>query len=197
MTAESVAELAEMPLYRVASVDLGITLVAAEECLNLALCRGQRWGCILLLEDLDVLMRRSVSIWWSDAEVAAAAVLNVLERYNGGPVILTARELTALPDSVSGRGQATIPYEYPTCAEREAMWQSLFERAREKGGAEAVDAGPAALKGWVRRLAAREMSGRQIRNVMATATELAVFVAKPLGVEHLDMAMKTFLLDQV
>ena len=47
------------------------------------------------------------------------------------------------------------------------------------------------LEGRLDELAGEEMNGRQIRNCLQTALELARFKGEPLGWDHLSQAMKT------
>ncbi|KAL8770708.1 MAG: hypothetical protein Q9194_005095 [Teloschistes cf. exilis] len=62
LTAESVAEIAEMPLYRVTCGDVGTNPEAVERYLNTVLHLGKIWNCVLLLDEMDVFLEeRSMS----------------------------------------------------------------------------------------------------------------------------------------
>jgi ATP-dependent 26S proteasome regulatory subunit len=54
-TAESVAELAEKPLYRVTCGDIGTKPDDVESYLESALHLGKIWDCVVLLDEADVL----------------------------------------------------------------------------------------------------------------------------------------------
>lgn len=56
LTAESVAEIAEMPLYRVTCGDIGTNAEAVEKYLNTVLHLGKTWNCVLLLDEADVFL---------------------------------------------------------------------------------------------------------------------------------------------
>lgn len=53
LTAESVAELAEMPLYSVTCGDIGTSADAVEKYLQTVLVLEKAWNCVLLLDELD------------------------------------------------------------------------------------------------------------------------------------------------
>ncbi|EAT87525.1 hypothetical protein SNOG_05134 [Parastagonospora nodorum SN15] len=54
LTAESVAEFAERPLYRVTCGDIGTDAEGVEKYLESVLFIGSTWGCVVLLDEADV-----------------------------------------------------------------------------------------------------------------------------------------------
>lgn len=54
-----------------------------------------------------------------------------------------------------------------------------------------IDADHAELRRRLDELANHEMNGRQIRNVVTTARQLALYKRESLGWEHLELTMKT------
>ena len=56
LTAESVAELAEKPLYRVTCGDIGTDPANVERHLQNVLNRGKAWGCVVLLDEADIFL---------------------------------------------------------------------------------------------------------------------------------------------
>src|SRR5271156_6320929 len=56
LTAESVAELAEKPLYRVTCGDIGTDAEGVEKYLESVLFIGTIWGCVVLLDEADVFL---------------------------------------------------------------------------------------------------------------------------------------------
>jgi AAA+ superfamily predicted ATPase len=56
LTAESVTEYLEKPLYHVSLAEVGNDPHGAAKCLENVFYVGQTWGCILLLNDADVLL---------------------------------------------------------------------------------------------------------------------------------------------
>lgn len=62
LTAESVAEIAEKPLYRVTCGDIGSEPGEVEQYLNSVLDLGKVWSCVVLLDEADVFLEeRSMS----------------------------------------------------------------------------------------------------------------------------------------
>jgi AAA+ superfamily predicted ATPase len=57
-TAESVAELAEKPLYRVTCGDIGTKPEEVEKYLESVLYLGKIWGCVVLLDEADVFLEQ-------------------------------------------------------------------------------------------------------------------------------------------
>jgi AAA+ superfamily predicted ATPase len=82
LTAESVAEIAEMPLYNVTCGDIGTRLKEVEKYLQTVLVLGKAWNCVLLLDEADVFLEERTL---SDLErnSLASVFLRTLEYYNG------------------------------------------------------------------------------------------------------------------
>lgn len=57
LTAESVAEIAEMPLYRMTCEDIGKNAETVEKYSNTVLHLGKTWNCVLLLNEADVFLK--------------------------------------------------------------------------------------------------------------------------------------------
>ncbi|KAL2284101.1 hypothetical protein FJTKL_09096 [Diaporthe vaccinii] len=82
LTAESVAEIAQRPLYRVTCGDIGTKAEEVENYLEFVLLLGKKWGCVVLLDEADVFLeQRSVSNLERNALVTV--FLRVLEYYDG------------------------------------------------------------------------------------------------------------------
>lgn len=82
LTAESVAEIAEKPLYRVTCGDVGISAEDVEKYLESALHLGKIWDCFVLLDEADVFLeQRSLEDLQRNALVSV--FLRVLEYYEG------------------------------------------------------------------------------------------------------------------
>ncbi|KAF4412792.1 ATPase family AAA domain-containing protein 3 [Colletotrichum fructicola] len=56
LTAESVAEIAKKPLYRVTCGDIGTKAEDVEGYLETVLLLGKTWGCVVLLDEADVFL---------------------------------------------------------------------------------------------------------------------------------------------
>src|SRR5205814_9228541 len=56
LTAESVAEVAKKPLYRVTCGDVGTSAETVEKYLESVLILGSIWECVVLLDEADVFL---------------------------------------------------------------------------------------------------------------------------------------------
>lgn len=82
LTAESVAEIAQKPLYPVTCGDIGTEPEEVETYLESVLHVGKTWGCVVLLDEADVFLeQRSLEDLRRNALVSV--FLRVLEYYDG------------------------------------------------------------------------------------------------------------------
>ncbi|KAL9625862.1 MAG: hypothetical protein Q9160_000182 [Pyrenula sp. 1 TL-2023] len=58
LTAESVADHVEQPLYSISSGDLGVNAATVEKTLSNALLLAERWSAVLLIDEADVFLTR-------------------------------------------------------------------------------------------------------------------------------------------
>jgi SpoVK/Ycf46/Vps4 family AAA+-type ATPase len=90
-TAESVAELAEKPLFRVTCGDVGTEPEEVEKYLQSVLYLGKIWGCVVLLDEADVFLeQRTLNDLTRNALVSV--FLRILE-YHDGILILTSNRV--------------------------------------------------------------------------------------------------------
>ncbi|KAI9660321.1 MAG: hypothetical protein M1821_009671 [Bathelium mastoideum] len=184
LTAESVAEIAEMPLYRVTCGDIGSTPEAVEKYLGLVTYLGTRWNCVLLLDEADVFLEeRSMSDLTRNSLVSV--FLRVLEYYDG-ILILTSNRVGTFDDAFRSRIQVAIHYETLTKPARKKIWTNFLDMLEE----DEEDADIPELRLHVDDLARAEMNGREIRNTVTTARQLAVYQQRRLDWEHFERTLK-------
>ncbi|GFP58935.1 hypothetical protein ACSS6W_008296 [Trichoderma asperelloides] len=83
-TAESVAEIAEKPLYPVTCGDIGTKPEDVEKYLESVFHLGKIWGCVVLLDEAEVFLeQRSLNDLARNALVSV--FLRALEYYDGHP----------------------------------------------------------------------------------------------------------------
>ncbi|KAL3467065.1 P-loop containing nucleoside triphosphate hydrolase protein [Aspergillus heterothallicus] len=167
-TAETLSELVEKPLYRLSCADLGTELQRAEECLKSALYLGKTWDCIILLDDIDIFLEENTS---SNIEQNAivAAILRALDTY-GGIIILTARYISKLNEAFRSRIRLAVHCPHPTSLQRQRIWRNLINNIKEfdQHHIEFED-----IESQMNVLAEINMTGRQIRNTITMARQLA------------------------
>ena len=185
LSAESVAELAEKPLYRVTCGDIGTEIEDVEQYLEMILSIGKRWDCVLLLDEADVFLEeRSLADLKRNSLVSV--FLRVLEYYEG-ILILTSNRVGIFDEAFKSRIQVALHYDNLPLSARKKIWSNFFELLQE----DAIDANFAELESHLDDLAGVEMNGRQIRNAVMTARQLARFRNQTLDYEHMQTVIKT------
>ncbi len=183
LTAESVAEIAEMPLYRVTCGDIGTDSEAVEQYLNTVLHLGKNWNCVLLLDEADIFLEER-----SMADLARNTLVSVFLRileYYDGILILTSNRVGTFDEAFKSRIQVALHYENLNRSARKKIWHNFLDMLEEDE--ENVDFDEIKLR--LDDLAGKELNGRQIRNVLTTARQLAVYRNEPLNWEHLEQSL--------
>ena len=174
-TAETVAEIAEKPLYRVTCGDLGTEPTAVEKYLESVLYLGKIWDCVVLLDEADVyLEERSMESLARNALVSV--FLRVLEYYEG-ILILTSNRVGTFDESFKSRIQLSLHYEKLNLSDRRTIWRNFFQRLQtfEEVGIDFDD-----IERHINDLARNDLNGRQIRNAITTSRQLAKHQGKNL-----------------
>ena len=187
-TAESVAEIAKKPLYRVSCGDLGTEPTKVEEYLESVLYLGKIWDCVVLLDEADVyLEQRSMESLARNALVSV--FLRVIEYYEG-ILILTSNRVGTFDEAFKSRLQLALHYEKLKLKDRRKIWDNFIQRLEtlEETGVDFDD-----LYKHVNDLAKHELNGRQIRNAITTARQLAMYEEKDLDFNDLQQVIKVAL----
>jgi SpoVK/Ycf46/Vps4 family AAA+-type ATPase len=108
LTAESVAELAEKPLYRVTCRDIGTELEGVEKYLGSVLYIGTAWECVVLLDEADVFLEERTQ---TDLQrnAVVSVFLRVLEYYQR-ILILTSNRVGIFDEAFKSRVQLAMHY---------------------------------------------------------------------------------------
>ncbi|OCL15053.1 P-loop containing nucleoside triphosphate hydrolase protein [Glonium stellatum] len=183
LTAESIAELARRPLYRVTCGDIGTDPEGVEKYLEAVLYVGAIWGCVVLLDEADVFLEERTQ---TDLQRNAlvSVFLRVLEYYEG-ILILTSNRVGTFDEAFKSRVQLAM--HYPSLDEegRWEIWRNFIESLKEEG----EDIDYEELKQKTDVLARHKLNGRQIRNTVNTARKLARFRKETMSYIHLDQAI--------
>jgi SpoVK/Ycf46/Vps4 family AAA+-type ATPase len=179
LTAESVAELAQKPLYRVTCGDIGTHPEQIERYLESVLFIGKTWSCVVLLDEADIFLEeRSPMDLKRNALVSI--FLRVLEYYDG-ILILTTNRVGTFDEAFKSRIQLAVHYPTLQRPERERIWKLFLDPIKDE--AEVTDSDL-----W--NLAIHPLNGRQIRNTIKTAIQKASYDNKCLTIRHLQIAIK-------
>ncbi|KAH7126025.1 ATPase [Dactylonectria macrodidyma] len=205
LTAESVAEIAKKPLYRVTCGDIGTKAEAVEEYLQVVFLLGKKWGCIVLLDEADVFLEQR-SLHSLDRNALVSVFLRALEYYDG-ILILTSNRVGTFDEAFMSRIQLNLRYKNLVQDQRRQIWENFINRlekpepeqnAETDTGCLVAD-GPQpntnlgvdtqSMRDQLDKLAEPPLNGREIRNLISTARQLAMFRKKKMGYEHLKAVM--------
>ena len=184
LTAESVAEYTEKPLYRVTCGDIGTDAEGVEKYLESVLLVGTIWGCVVLLDEADVFLeeRQTTDL----ARNALVSVfLRVLEYYDG-ILILTSNRVGTFDEAFKSRVQLAVHYPALNEDGRFEIWRNFIHILRDTD----VDMNFGELEKKVAILARHKLNGRQIRNLVWTARQLAKYKKERLEYTHLEQVIE-------
>ncbi|KAH7117618.1 AAA family ATPase [Dendryphion nanum] len=185
LTAESVAEIAEKPLYPITCGDVGTEAESVERYLESAFNLGKKWDCVILLDEADVfLAERNLEDLRRNAIVSA--FLRVLE-YAEGILILTSNRVGTFDEAFFSRIHLALHYPDLTIPLRKKIWKNFINRLRNLEE-ENVDFND--LMKHVDELAENKLNGRQIRNIITTARQHSKWKNLTLNYEFLDQDIR-------
>ncbi|KAJ4297912.1 hypothetical protein N0V90_005811 [Kalmusia sp. IMI 367209] len=185
LTAESVAEIAEMPLYPITCGDIGTDPEKVEQYLQLVFELGQRWNCVLLLDEADVFLEeRTLTDLQRNSLVSV--FLRMLEYYEG-ILILTSNRVGTFDEAFRSRIHIALHYEDLKPRSRKQIWSNFLGRLEDTEEGENVED----IRNRLDELANHKLNGREIRNALSTARQLASHEGKKMAWEHLQLAIRT------
>lgn len=183
LTAKSVAEIAKMPLYRVTCGDIGTTPETVEKYMGIVMHLSVTWNCVLLLDEADVFLEeRSMSDLARNSLVSV--FLRIMEYYNG-ILILTSNRIGTFDEAFKSRIQVAVHFEKLTISSRKKIWTNFIDMLEEDD----EDVNFEEIRYKLDQLAKIDLNGRQIRNTLTTARQLAIFQACRLDWPHIDQAL--------
>jgi AAA+ superfamily predicted ATPase len=186
LTAESIAEMTEKPLYRVTCGDLGTKPEEVEKYMESVLHLGKIWDCVVLLDEADVfLQERNLSDLQRNALVSV--FLRVLE-YHDGILFLTSNRIGTFDEAFKSRIQLSLHYKALGLPERKKVWRNFIKHLESLSEEKNIDFDD--LMDNVEKLATKELNGRQIRNSITLARQLAQYEGEMLNHEHLEDVIK-------
>ncbi|CAI0648973.1 unnamed protein product, partial [Colletotrichum noveboracense] len=180
-TAESVAEIAKKPLYSVTCGDIGTNPAEVEKYLESVFHLGKIWDCVVLLDEAEVFLeQRTLQDLQRNALVSV--FLRALEYYDG-ILILTTNRVGTFDEAFKSRIQLALRYEKLEAYQRKQIWKNFFKRLKSIGEEDSIDFDDISLH--IDELTRHPMNGRQIRNTITTARQLAKFMGKKMVFSHL------------
>jgi SpoVK/Ycf46/Vps4 family AAA+-type ATPase len=184
LTAESVAELAHRPLYRVTCGDIGTEPQAVEEYLKSVLWIGSTWRCVVLLDEADVFLEQREKMDMKRNAVVSV-FLRVLEYYDG-ILILTTNRIGTFDEAFKSRIQLALHYPPLNEEDRTEVWRNFLQSLEGAGETANFDE----IRNKLPILGRYKLNGRQIRNTITNARQLALHQNQSLRFVHVSQALK-------
>ncbi|KAK4185152.1 P-loop containing nucleoside triphosphate hydrolase protein [Podospora australis] len=183
LTAESIAETQERPLYRITCGDIGSEPSEVEEYLQSVLAIGKAWGCVVLLDEADVFLEERTVVDQKHNAIVSVFLRHV--EYYDGIMILTTNRVGTFDEAFKSRIHVAIRYKNLDEEQRVEIWRNfiqLLDKTKER-----IDTDD--LKLNVNKLATHDLNGRQIRNVVTLARYLAKYRKQMLVYKHIQDAL--------
>jgi hypothetical protein len=215
LTAESVAEHMQVPLFVLSSGDLGFDSKQVEARLISVLGMCTRWNAILLLDEADIFLEER-SRHEVERNKLVSIFLRVLE-YHEGIMFLTTNRVSTFDPAFQSRIHISIDYPELSPESRRKIWENFLGRHNDaqaaarlkplknptssiqsasgiieeqdelagKARRELLTQPHAITKHEIRQLSLLKLNGRQIKNMLKTAQLLANHKAEPLADKHI------------
>ncbi|KAF5569175.1 TOB3 (member of AAA-ATPase family) [Fusarium phyllophilum] len=166
------------PLYNMSAAELGDVAQEVEQKLDCALELSTRWGAVLLLDECDVFLERRTT---SDIKrnKLVSIFLRLLE-YFEGVMFLTTNRVSAFDPAFESRIHLTIHYPNLDYTSRLHIWKTFVGICND---------GNSISEDELDKLAAVELNGRQIKNVVKTARLLATHEKTQLAMGHISTVL--------
>lgn len=184
-TAESVAEIAKKPLYPVTCGDIGTEPGAVEKYLESVFYLGKIWDCVVLLDEAEVFLEQRTP-QDLNRNALVSVFLRALEYYEG-ILILTTNRVGTFDEAFKSRIQLALRYEPLKEYQRKLIWRNFLVRPETLGEQDSIDFDD--VESHIDDLARYPMNGRQIRNSITTARQLAKFKKRKMAFAHLKRAI--------
>jgi hypothetical protein len=180
LTAESVAEHMQSPLYMMSAGDLGINPDQVEARLTNILEMIAKWNAVLLLDECDVFLEKR-SAHDLERNKLVSIFLRVLEYYEG-ILFLTTNRIDNIDPAFQSRIHVSMSYPDLNDKSRRVIWENFLKFLDED-----------ATKEWNENdlddLCKVELNGRQIKNVLKSAALLSARKKEPLKRKYVDMVL--------
>ncbi|KAI0972699.1 P-loop containing nucleoside triphosphate hydrolase protein [Xylaria arbuscula] len=181
LTAEVAAEASKKALVVTSIGELHQGSKQFEKELKKVLQYATLWQAVVLLDEADVFLEER-SDNSADRNALVATFLKELENFNG-IVFLTTNRVNSFDKAMKSRIHLAIGYASPEVDVRRQIWFRYLGTVPTKQSAIKINE-------VVEELAAVELNGREIANVVNTACTMARFEQQPLALKHLETVLQ-------
>ncbi|KAK4104187.1 hypothetical protein N658DRAFT_493685 [Parathielavia hyrcaniae] len=182
LTAESIADYLERPLYSISGGEVGTDVSSVEVRLSQIFELTKRWDAVSLLDEADVLLCKR-----SSAEMQRNAIVGVFLRkleYFQGVLFLTTNRKDDFDEAFKSRIHVTISYPPLSNEAQSTIWQRLIENSKNVKLDGAWDGQVYTALGRL------NLNGRTIKNILRTAVAYAYADGNALGLWHVVAMLK-------
>ncbi|OCH84460.1 P-loop containing nucleoside triphosphate hydrolase protein [Obba rivulosa] len=177
LTAEAMSECLRKPLYVVGAADLGTTADTLDQRLTTIFRMTAVWNAVVLIDEADVFLEeRSLHDIHRNAMVAV--FLRQLEHFRG-ILFLTTNRVKVFDEAFQSRIHVSLRYQDLTPDAKRHIWRAFMLKVNgnvPNGGLSNEQ---------LRELGEKKINGRQIKNVVKTASGLAAGGKQQLGYHHI------------
>ncbi|KAG5926230.1 hypothetical protein E4U42_003505 [Claviceps africana] len=183
LTAEGISELLQCPLYIASAGELGTTPKFLEEELQRILDICHSWGAILLLDEADVFLeRRNMQDLQRNALVSI--FLRQLE-YFQGILFLTTNRVQTFDEAFQSRIHIALRYDELDIKAKKAIFKLFIDRVKAHGQLPVEPFTDEELT----YLAKHGLNGREIKNMIGSAQDLALNKVEALSMRHIEQVL--------
>ncbi|VUC22405.1 unnamed protein product [Clonostachys rosea] len=184
VTAEGISELLKCPLYMASAGELGTDSRFLEHELQKILDICHTWGAILLLDEADVFLeKRNLQDIHRNALVSI--FLRQLE-YFQGILFLTTNRVETFDEAFQSRIHIALRYEKLDVKAKKAVFKLFIDRVKEHGHIAMKPLEDHELN----TLAKHDLNGREIKNVVGSAQDLAANRGEALSIKHINQVLE-------
>ncbi|KAF7544885.1 hypothetical protein G7Z17_g9606 [Cylindrodendrum hubeiense] len=183
LTAEGISELLKCPLYMASAGELGTDSRFLEAELQKILDICHAWGAILLLDEADVFLeKRDMHNIHRNALVSI--FLRQLE-YFQGILFLTTNRVETFDEAFQSRIHIALRYDNLDAKAKRTIFEMFLDRVKTLGK---IEVKPLTEDDLVL-LSKQDLNGREIKNVVGSAQDLAVNKGEALSMKHIKQVL--------
>ncbi|KAF4341104.1 TOB3 (member of AAA-ATPase family) [Fusarium beomiforme] len=179
LTAEGIGELLQCPLYMASAGELGTDSRFLEAELQKILDICHAWGAILLLDEADVFLEKR-----NMHDIHRNALVSIFLRqleYFQGILFLTTNRVETFDEAFQSRIHIALRYDNLEPRAKRAIFKMFLDRVHKLGKLKVKPLTEADLD----MLSRQALNGREIKNVVGSAQDLAVNKGEALSMRHI------------
>ncbi|CEI62804.1 hypothetical protein FVEN_g621 [Fusarium venenatum] len=183
LTAEGIGELLQCPLYMASAGELGTDSRFLEAELQKILDICHAWGAILLLDEADVFLEKR-----NMHDIHRNALVSIFLRqleYFQGILFLTTNRVETFDEAFQSRIHIALRYDNLDSKAKRTIFKMFLDRVQKLGKLKVEPLTEEDLTA----LSKQDLNGREIKNVVGSAQDLAVNKGEALSIRHIKQVL--------